>query len=189
MTDAVQTQMTAAEYFQLPETVLPTELINGELFEMPAPLLSRQDIVLNVGIFFRQIIKVISGKTWVAPIDVHLDDINVLQPDIVWLAANNTQCMIVQGKYLRGAPDLVVEVLSPGTMLLDKRDKFRLYEKYGVREYYWMIHPTETYVEIWQLQEGKFALAGVFGANETFEKSILGQPVPMTTIFGEIPEN
>ncbi len=187
MIAAVQTKMTAIEYFQLPETLVSTQLINGEFLEMPAPSLSHQDIVLNVAVFLRELSKIIGGKVWIAPVDVRLDEVNVPQPDVVWLADNNPQCIIIERKYLQGAPDLIVEVLSPGTALLDKREKFRLYEKYGVREY-WLLHPTEHYAEIWQLQAAKFVLAGVFGAEDTFAHSILGQPVAMTAIFGEVPK-
>lgn len=185
MTAAAQLLMTAADYFQLPETMLPTELINGEFLEMPAPSLTHQDIVLNVAIVLRQLAKTIGGRVWIAPVDVHLDETNVPQPDVVWLADTNPHCVVVETKYLRGAPDLIVEVLSPGTALLDKREKFQLYEKYGVREY-WLLHPTEQYAEIWQLQGAIFVRAGVFGLEDTFATSILGQPISMTAIFGEL---
>jgi Uma2 family endonuclease len=183
MLNAVQTRMTATEYFQLPETLLPTELINGDLLEMPAPVPNHQR-------FSGRVYKVVdylkpNGEVFYAPADIYLDEINIVQPDIFWIAENG-KC--IEGeKYFRGAPDLVVEVLSPGTTLLDKRDKFLLYEKYGVREY-WMLHPTEHYAEIWQLQAAKFVFMGVFGADDTFASSILGQPVVMTAIFGEAPK-
>lgn len=181
MTDYIKTRMTATEFLELPETNLPTELINGEVFRMPAPQLSHQDVVLMLAIFLKQ--KLATGKVYVAPVDVYLDDENVIQPDVLWISPDNQQCVSVEGKYLRGAPDLVVEVFSPGTARRDKRDKFRLYQKYGVREY-WMVDPIEQFIEVLQLLKGKFALLDVYGPGEVFTSPLIGE-VDVNAIFPE----
>ena len=82
---------------------------------------------------------------------------NAVQPDVLWNSPAS-RCVLVDDAYFRGAPDLVVEVLSPSTALRDKQTKFRLYEKYGVREY-WIVEPTAQYVEVWALVEAKFVAA------------------------------
>ncbi len=76
---AVQTRMTANEFLTLPETNLPTELINGEVIMSPSPEVYHQDVVLEVALLLRQ--RVPNGKVHIAPLDVHLDDNNVVQPD------------------------------------------------------------------------------------------------------------
>jgi Uma2 family endonuclease len=175
----VQARMTASEFLALPESNLPVELLDGEIIMSPAPELSHQDIVLQLAILIKQAAK--GGKTYVAPVDVYLDESNVVQPDVLWIA-DGSACVPVEGKYLRGAPEFVAEVFSPGTARRDKKDKFRLYEKFGVREY-WMIDPGERLLEVWQLKKGHFALLDVFGPGEQFA-SLLGA-VETGTIFPE----
>ncbi len=172
MAEQIKTRMTATEFLQLPETNLPTQLLNGEVIEMSAPELPHQDVVLNIGIFFRQKSKELGGKAYVAPVDVYFDELNIPQPDVIWLAPN-TQCETVGAHRLSGAPDLIAEVLSPSTAHIDRKGKFRLYEKHGVREY-WMVEPRDQLVEVWQHQEGRFVLLDVYGIGETFTSSLLG---------------
>ncbi len=178
---AVQTKMTAAEFLQLPELNQPTELIDGEVIMAPAPRDSHQNTVFKAAKYVESTAP--SGEIRVSPIDVYLDDTNVVQPDVMWIGTESS-CMLVDDAYWRGAPDLVVEVLSPSTALRDKGKKFRLYEKYGVREY-WMVEPIARYVEVWYLNEGRFVLHGVFGVGETFTSAVFGQKVvEVSAIFG-----
>lgn len=181
MTDQVQTRMTAAEFLALPETNLPTELINGELIAMPAPALLHQRALLRLIALLQSLIT--GGELFFAPVDVYLDDLNIVQSDALWITPNNTTCVSVEGKYLRGAPDLIVEVLSPGTARRDRRDKFRLYQKYGVREC-WMLEPHEQFIEVWQLVNGKIILLDVFGPDEVVTSPLLGS-VRVQAIFSE----
>ncbi len=84
---------------------------------------------------------------------------------------------------LRGAPDLVIEVLSPGTARRDKKDKFSLYEKHGVREY-WIIDPSEKLLEVWQLRDGRFSRLDVFGPGDPFTSLLLG-PIDVKALLPE----
>jgi len=74
---------------------------------------------------------------------------------------------------LIGPPDLVVEIFSPGSVLYDRGDKFDIYQRYGVREY-WMIDPTEDYIEVHQLIDGKFTRLGIYGLGKQFSSPIWG---------------
>jgi Uma2 family endonuclease len=178
---ALQTRITAEEFLQMPESQTLTELINGEMIVAPAPELGHQDIVLETAMFVKALAR--TGKVYVAPVDVHFDDGNVVQPDVLWLSPEST-CFPVEGKRLVGAPDLIVEVLSPSTALRDKGVKFRLYEQYGVREY-WMIDPSARYVEVWRREGEKFSLLGVYGEGETFVSAVLGEKVvEVLSLFG-----
>jgi Uma2 family endonuclease len=178
-----RTRMTAAEFWQLTETSDQRfELIDGEVIEMATPIPDHQDVVLESALFLRQIAKAQGGKVCVAPLEVYLDEHNIPQPDVMWLAPKS-QC-VVSEKRLVGPPDLIVEVFSPGTRQHDKVTKFRIYQKYGVREY-WMIDPAEQFLEVWRLVEGQFAFQGVFVPGETFTSAVLGDySVQVNELFG-----
>lgn len=175
-----QTRMSAQEFLQLPESNQPTELINGEVIMAPAPELSHQDIVLQIAALLKSTIG--DGKVRIAPVDVHLDEVTVVQPDVLWTAPNS-QCLPVEGKHLRGAPELVVEVLSPTTARYDKGIKFDLYEQYGVREY-WIVDPVSEYMEVFCLDDSKFVRHGVWGPEDTFASPLMGQ-INLSQIFEE----
>lgn len=181
MAAQVETRMTAAEFFELPESKLPVELIDGEVFMGPAPELGHQDTVGQTYMSLRSLVT--EGKVYFAPVDVYLDEVNIVQPDVLWLSPQST-CVPVEGKYLRGAPDLVVEVFSPGSISRDKKKKFKLYEKHGVREY-WMMDPQEQYIEVQRLENGRFVLQGVYEPGDTFESAVLGgKTVEVKALFG-----
>ncbi len=163
------TKMSAKDFFELPETNLPTELMDGELLVSPAPIPEHQNVSVELLILLRGLIP--NGKLFHAPIDVYFDESNIVQPDLLWVA-EDSQCFIGD-KRLEGAPDLIVEILSPSTARRDKNKKFQLYEKYGVREY-WLVDPQAQYIEVWRLENGKFTPKGVFGPGETFIVPILG---------------
>lgn len=177
---AVQTHITAKEFLALPESNLPTELIHGAIIKSPARTLDHQRLLIRLADLIRRLIP--SGEVFIALVDVYLDDENIVQPDILWVAAES-KCVSVEGRYLRGAPDLVVEIFSPGSTRRDKKDKFRLYEKHGVREY-WMIDPADKWLEAWQLQVGRYSLIDVFGPGDSLASPLLGA-VDMKSVFPE----
>jgi Uma2 family endonuclease len=108
--------------------------------------------------------------------DVIFDDENTVQPDVFWISGANSLCKLGDDGYWYGAPDLVVEVLSPSTELRDRRDKFKLYQKFGVREY-WLAHPVALYIEVFRLENGGFVPHGIFGQGESFISDVLGELV------------
>lgn len=82
-----------------------------------------------------------------------------------------------------GAPDLIVEALSPSTADNDFHKKYLIYEKYGVREY-WIVHLEAKSVNVYRLQNGVFELQGTFGLGESFVSAVLGgQAVDITTLL------
>lgn len=169
---ALQTRITAEEFLQMPESQTLTELIDGEMILAPAPETGHQIISARS----YDVVKALApgGIVLFAPIDVYLDESHIVQPDVLWISPDS-QCSI-ERRYIVGAPDLIVEVLSPSTALRDKGVKFRLYEQYGVREY-WLIDPSARYVEVWRREGEKFALLGVYGEGETFVSAVLGEKV------------
>jgi Uma2 family endonuclease len=182
MIASIKERMTAQEFMTLPESNQRRELMNGTILEgddMPSPNMFHQDIVGNVYVMLRRVGK--HGKAVISPMDVQLDGVNVLQPDVFWVAFDNP-CHLVDGKFWLGAPDLVVEVLSEGTALRDKKTKFKLYENHGVKEY-WLIDPLAKYIEVWRRIGETFVQVGVYGADETFVSLVLNQAITVAEVF------
>jgi Uma2 family endonuclease len=159
--------MRAAEFFQLPETVLPTELIDGELIEMPSPKPQHQILALNLVALLLPLSK--PGQLLFAPMDVYLDELNVVQPDLMWIAPDSA--CVIGDKHLTGAPDLVIEILSPGSSTRDRREKFELYQRFGVREY-WLVDPGEAHIEVYARKDGSLQRVGVFIGGESIASMI-----------------
>ena len=182
MAEASRVGTLAGEFLGLPESMLSTELIDGEVLVSPAPELKHQDTVLAMARILEQLM--LDGKVRVAPVDVQLDEANVVQPDVLWTAPDS-KCIPVEGKYLHGAPDLVVEVLSPSTARYDRAEKFGLYEQHGTLEY-WLVDSQAQYVEVWRRVAEKFERQGVFGPEDSFESALLdGMQVKLEGLFAE----
>lgn len=174
-----KTPVTAEQFFQLPETNQFVELLDGEVIMSPSPIPEHQDVVGNSYIVLKQAAKQRGGRAFIAPLDVQFDQLNVPQPDAIYLTPDS-RC-VVEEMRLVGVPDLLVEVISPSSIKRDRSDKFLLYERFGVREY-WLIDPRDQLVEVWQGKEGHFSLLGVFSPEETFESSLIGT-VEVTALF------
>ena len=179
-----QARYTVADYMSWPDDNR-WELIAGEVYNMsPAPTIKHQGIV---GDFYNQLKQQLKGKScapYVAPVDVVLSDDDVVQPDVLVVCdpAKITE------KNIQGAPDLVVEVLSPGTALKDMREKKLLYERSGVREYV-VIDPLEEYVQRFCLQnDGHYGSGDVFGPREVLPlRSLPEVEIQLSEIFDMNP--
>jgi len=144
---------TAADYARLPEGT-PIQLIAGEFITSPSPLTEHQNILGNFFLGLSEIVRrTQSGQVYLSPLDVYLSDEDIYQPDIFFVSNERLSGMERNG--MHGAPDLVVEVLSPSTAHYDLRDKKDAYEKFGVKEY-WIIDPMESSVELFKNSNGKF---------------------------------
>ncbi len=146
---------TYADYAQLP-TELRCEIYDGNLTMSPSPLRPHQRLVLALAkILDDYVVKNQLGEVQIAPFDVVLSERLVLQPDILVVTHGHLHRITEKG--VVGAPDLVVEVMSPSSMRHDRTVKFRYYEEAGVAEY-WLVDPGTKSVEIYSLQrEGEFA--------------------------------
>jgi Uma2 family endonuclease len=162
----------AAEYHQRPESTEPEQLIGGEIIASPAPSLEHQRIVRRLTRLIED--RATDGEVFNAPTDVELDDLNVVQPDVLWVSESNTHCMAVDDKYFRGAPDFVAKILSPGTARYDRKGKFRLYEQHGVREL-WIIDAVERLVEVWTLRGAQLTQVGLYESGDSFSSPLFGE--------------
>ena len=139
------------------------EIIDGEAYDMtPAPSIAHQRIVRNLSAAMTSFFSGKACEPFITPTDVVLDDTNIVQPD-VFIVCDKSK---ITKANIQGAPDLAVEILSPGTGRKDRREKKVLYERFGVREYL-LIHPEDETVERYSLVEGKYAGPDVFGWDET----------------------
>jgi Uma2 family endonuclease len=181
--------MTAAEYFAAypEETNLPQELLEGEVFIMPAPFDDHQRIstYLN-GFLFPVIVLAELGELRASPTDVQFDAYNVVQPDILFIAKDSLRCVLIEGgKRWQGAPDLCIEILSPSTAKRDMEAKFALYERQGVREY-WVVDAANRYVSVYSWIDGRFVRQGVYGPDDSLNSPLLpGLSLPLKQVFGK----
>jgi Uma2 family endonuclease len=169
MVDQIVTKMTAAEFAEMPESNTPIELINGEVVLAPSPVDRHQAVSGTLYFVLKSIVT--AGQLRYAPADVYIDEINVVQPDLFWVSPESSNCHLID-HYWRGAPDLIIEILSPGTTRRDRGDKYRLYEKHGVCEY-WLVDADELYIEVYVLSDGKFVRQGLFSLGEQFTSACL----------------
>lgn len=131
---------TAFDVFQmLPEGTL-AEVIDNQLFMAPSPTPDHQEAAGNLFTDINVFVRTNKlGKVFFAPLDLYLDEhSNVVQPDILFIAKSNP--LVIDNRGLRGVPDLIIEVLSPGNKKYDSIKKKKLYEKFGVKEY-WLVDP------------------------------------------------
>ena len=143
---------TLEDYERLPEGS-PYQLIGGELVMSPAPAPEHQRVSIRLAVkLFNYLMQKAKGEVLYAPIDVYLDEENAYQPDIV-VVLEGSKARITQ-KGIEGAPDLVVEILSPSTAYYDLTEKKEVYERSGVKEY-WIVDPKRKTFEIYaNTQEG-----------------------------------
>jgi len=143
---------TVEEYLQLEEINTPCELINGELFMSPSPNPFHQEVVSNLNDFLKRAAKLVEGKVYFSPIDLYIDNRNVFQPDILFLSKEKLAFITQRG--IEGPPDLVVEVISPSNIFVDRNTKKNSYLIFGVREY-WIVDPANKTLEIYTPENGK----------------------------------
>ncbi|MDZ4764379.1 MAG: Uma2 family endonuclease [Chloroflexota bacterium] len=176
-------KITDDEFMQLPETNHYVELIDGAIYEMPSPDLEHQTALSDLHFWLKTEVKTRGGKVYFVPMDVKFDETNTPQPDIFWIAPDG-KCRPNAKHKLEGAPDFIAEVLSPSTARRDRRQKYDLYEKYGVREY-WLVDPSIKLIEVYSLQAGKFARVGAYGMEDDIASPLWGN-VSVRAIFPDV---
>ncbi len=147
-------KLTVDAYFRLPESTHHMELVYGTVHEPPAPFYEHQSVVTRLtALLDRHVTRNQLGRVCVSPIDVVLDREAglVLQPDLIFIS--NARLSIIRDR-VWGAPDLAVEVLSPGTAARDRIFKIDCYRQHGVREA-WLVDPEARLVEVHSFDVGK----------------------------------
>lgn len=149
-----------AEFARLPDDGNRYEVIGGELYVTPSPRLDHQDIVGALVVRLRPFVDEHGlGKVYAGPVDVLFAKGDYLAPDLVFLASHHFGFRTQRG--IEGPPDLVVEVLSPGTAVRDRTLKRQRYALYGVPEY-WTVDVDRRRVEIYRPLDEQPAVLDTF---------------------------
>lgn len=175
--------MTAAEFDLLPVGPPYPELINSHLKMSPSPEYKHQDI--SISLASRMYLYVEDhnlGRILEAPMDVHFDENNVFQPDIIFISKDRMPELLADGKRIMGAPDLVVEILSSNKKS-DLEEKMYIYELYDVREY-WVVDPKKKFVEIFENVEKEFVSVQKCKGDSTAQSKVIsGFSIALNKIF------
>jgi Uma2 family endonuclease len=150
--------LTYQDYAALPDDGRRYELHQGELSVTPAPSTRHQGVIIALGSRLYEHANARGlGRVFIAPTDFILSNVTVVQPDILYIAAERLS--IISERAIEGAPTLVVEVLSPTSVRLDRDRKMKLYAEHGV-PYYWIVDPEDRSVEAYALEGTVYTLAG-----------------------------
>ena len=158
-------KMTARQFLELGEDPpgVRLELVDGEVAVRPSPIPEHSHIVVALtGIVGPYVKKKRLGRLYI-DVDTIFGEHDVRRPDLLYFSAERVH--LIGKKAMEGPPDLCVEVLSPSSRTIDKKDKFRQYENAGVA-YYWIIDPRQRTVEAHQLKGKKFLAAGQGKGND-----------------------
>jgi Uncharacterized protein conserved in cyanobacteria len=163
------------------------ELINGKAYNMsPAPTAIHQYIVGELYFALRTFFQNRSCFVFVAPFDVRLSENeeyempdHIVQPDLSVICSRDQ----IFKNGCQGAPSLIIEVLSPSTALKDFNEKFNLYQKYGVQEY-WIVDPGNRTVHVYTLQEGTYQVRNLYTEHDVIHSNFFNDlNVPMGSLF------
>ena len=177
-------QLTYEDYLLFPDDGKRHEIIDGDHYVTPAPRTKHQRISANLTVALVSFVKGRGmGLVLAAPTDVILSDNNVVQPDLLFVSTARSS--IITEDNIRGAPDLVVEIISETTRKKDEVTKRKLYERFGVQEY-WVMDPELETVKIFRRTQQGYGRAVELSkeANDSLTTELLaGFDFPLTEIF------
>ncbi len=178
-------EWTYEEFMTLPEGgPYRYEIIDGELFMTPSPTPRHQEISGNLFEIIRHFLRSnYLGKVFAAPYDVVFSQNppQVAEPDLVFVS--KAHASLITEKNIQGVPDLLVEILSPGTAENDRRAKFSLYERFGVPEY-WIVDPEAETVQVFRLFDGRYGTCLEFRKEDALDSPLLpGLSIPLSGVF------
>jgi Uma2 family endonuclease len=181
-----KTQYTYADLERFPEDNLRREIIDGELIVTAAPATRHQQVVMTLAGELYQYVKSHGGRVFPAPTDVFFSDTNVVEPDVLFVRPEHAAQ--VERKFVRSAPDVVVEVSSPSTRRLELIQKLELYERFDVPEY-WYVDLQAERVEVYTLRPGGYGPPQILVRGDTLESGQApGFALPVADLLGE-PED
>ena len=177
-------KFTYEDFLNFPDDGKRHEIIDGEHYVTPSPNTKHQSVSMNLTVALALYLRQRPlGRLFAAPFDVVLSDLDVVEPDLVYLARERLE--ILTEKHVRGVPDLLVEILSPGTRKTDEITKRRRYEHFGVREYC-VVDPELDAIKIYRRVDTAFvrvAELSVEHQNVLTTPLLPGFSVPLSEIF------
>ena len=179
-------KLTYDDYLLFPDDGQRHELIDGEHYVTPTPLLPHQRILGNLYYWMRRHLETHPvGEVFMAPLDVILSNFDVVEPDLLYVARERAPDLLK--KWVHGAPDLVAEIASPSTRKRDASIKRRLYERWGVSEY-WIVDPKLGLVRVYRFSAGRFERPSELSleAGDLLTTALIpGLEIPLARIFNE----
>ncbi|EIQ01374.1 hypothetical protein OpiT1DRAFT_05950 [Opitutaceae bacterium TAV1] len=174
--------VTRHDFALLPEGPPYFQLIEGDLYMAPSPNFFHQDIAYNLtGILRDYLLRNPLGKLRFAPVDVYLSDLNAYQPDLLFIRKENLG--IVKDHGIEGAPDLVIEILSPATAKYDLGPKRAVYARTGVQEL-WIVDPARRTLALYRLGEDAATPIATFSESQTFSSTFFpGLTIALADVF------
>ena len=177
-------KLTYEDFLLFPDDGKRHELIDGDHYVTPAPTTKHQRIsrrlstALDTFITRHQL-----GEVFAGPCDVVLSDVDVVEPDLLFISAG--RATIITERNIKGPRDLAVEILSEGTRKTDETIKRRLYERYGVKEY-WVVDPVLETIKVYRLTDGAYVRAAELSheAPDVLTTPLLpGFTLPLAALF------
>lgn len=175
-------KFTYTDYLQLPEQDR-RELIGGDFYVVPSPSVRHQQIVVNIGRRLSEHVRSDQlGRVLWAPLDVVLSDEDVVQPDIMYISKQRRG--IISEQNISGAPDLVIEILSPSTADRDRGLKQSLYARFRIGEY-WIVDPEERSVQVMELGTEAYDAMKKYGSGTVSSPSLPALNLTIDEVFAE----
>ena len=144
-------KFTYEDFLLFPDDGKRHEIIGGEHYVTPSPNTNHQAVSGNLfGLLWTHLRRHPIGRIFAAPFDVVFSDLDVVEPDLLYISRERFE--VLTRKHVRGAPDLVIEILSPGTRRTDEMTKRKLYERFGVLEY-WVVDPELDAIKVYRRGE------------------------------------
>jgi len=177
---------TYEDLFSLPDNGRRYEVIEGELYEKPAPSWDHAVTIMNLILMLAPVVQALGGRVLTAPLDVFFEGADPVQPDIVVLLPESAASGA--GRGVEGAPDLLIEVLSPSNHGHDVLTKRALYARAGVREY-WIVDPESRVVEVLTLDRDAFHTVRRASGDDPVISSLLEEAtIPTAVIFAGVDQ-
>ena len=177
-------KLTYDDYLLFPEDGLRHEILDGEHYVTASPFVRHQRIS---GRIYRPLSSWVEerglGEVFYASVDVVLSPHDVVVPDLFYISKERSE--VITEKNIQGAPDLIIEIISPGTRLRDEGIKLQSYGARGVGEY-WMIYPDRRTARAYRREGGLFRLAAELSAaaGDVLTTPLLpGLEIPLAKVF------
>ncbi len=159
---APSVKFTYEDFLNFPNDGKRHEIIDGDHYVTPSPNTKHQTVSFNLTVLVGTYLQHHPiGAVFTAPFDVVFSDLSVVEPDLLYISRERAN--ILTDQHVRGAPDLVVEILSPGTRKTDEVTKRKLYERFDVQEY-WVIDPELETIKVYRRGDGGFVRAAELAA-------------------------
>lgn len=173
------------DYLQLPNDGNRYEIIEGVLYVSPVPWTPHQVLSRRLQFAFYELERQGFGYIYNAPTGLMLDGGTTVEPDLIYLRAD--QRSQIKRKYILGAPHLIVEVLSPGTVRLDRVKKLRLYSKNQI-PHYWLLDPESKVLEVMKLVGSHYRMEATLESGDSYESDDFpGLKLNLSELFEDIP--